>query len=120
MCLATSQCAGEPWCPQERPALLAGLLFSYANSLLKKGSVKHLEQDDLWDVATQHRSAFIYSHFQKSMARTANPNRFPHVCTSISSSYHPRVRCCLFSRCFGHFVQARKSNENFLVCLWRL
>lgn len=69
--------------------MLSGLFFFYANSLLKRGAEKSLEQADLWDVAPQHRSEAIYGHYKLAMARTANANRFPHVRWLIS-----RAHCC--------------------------
>jgi hypothetical protein len=43
------------WCPEEGANWLSQLFFAYANSLVRLGGRKHLEQADLWDTA--HRQA---------------------------------------------------------------
>jgi hypothetical protein len=47
------------WCPEEGANWLSQLFFAYANSLVRLGGRKHLEQADLWDTA--HRQAKSYA-----------------------------------------------------------
>jgi hypothetical protein len=58
---------------------LSGLFFFYVNALMNLGARKHLEQQDLWDVAPQHRTSYIYERFERTLRATTNPKRFPHV-----------------------------------------
>ena len=46
---------------------------------MKLGARKHLEQDDLWDVAPRHRAAHLSEQYSAAMRKTARPERFPHV-----------------------------------------
>ena len=45
------------WNPEQNANPLSRLMFSFANSLIKKGKQKHLDPEDLWDMAkVQHAS----------------------------------------------------------------
>lgn len=41
--------------PEESANIISKLFFTYVNSLIKLGSLKHLEQDDLWELLPKVR-----------------------------------------------------------------
>ena len=59
--------------------MISRVLLFYANALMKLGARKHLEQEDLWDVAPQHQAAHLFQQYSAAMRKTARPERFPHV-----------------------------------------
>ncbi|WIA42403.1 hypothetical protein OEZ86_008404 [Tetradesmus obliquus] len=61
----------ERWCPEEGANWLSQLFFAYANSLVRLGGRKHLEQADLWDTAHRDEPPKLWSSFQRHLAATA-------------------------------------------------
>ena len=49
---------------------------------MKLGARKHLEQEDLWDIAPHHQAARLLEQYFAAMHKTARPERFPHVRTA--------------------------------------
>ena len=61
------------WCPEEQAGVLSKLFFFFANSLVRKGSQKHLEQSDLWDTAHEDEPQRLWSAFEQKLRSTASP-----------------------------------------------
>ncbi|WIA21963.1 hypothetical protein OEZ85_004324 [Tetradesmus obliquus] len=61
----------ERWCPEEGANWLSQLFFACANSLVRLGGRKHLEQADLWDTAHRDEPPKLWSSFQRHLAATA-------------------------------------------------
>jgi DNA-binding transcriptional regulator PaaX len=78
--------SGERWCPQEHPSILSSAFYFYANALIKLGSRKHLEQEDLWDVSSQHQAERLFEQYAAVMEKTSKPERFPHVRIALLSN----------------------------------
>jgi RNAse (barnase) inhibitor barstar len=70
---------GQRWCPDEQRTFLSSIFFFYINSLMKIGSTKHLELNDLWDVPEQNKATPLFMKFNDVMAKTANPEKYPYV-----------------------------------------
>ncbi|GBF89551.1 canalicular multispecific organic anion transporter [Raphidocelis subcapitata] len=61
------------WCPEEGANPLSKALFIFANSLVKMGSSKHLEQADLWDTARRDDPGRVWGGFNAALRATAGP-----------------------------------------------
>ena len=59
--------------------MFSSCFYFYANALMKLGARKHLEREDLWDVAPLHQAARLFQQYSAAMHKTARPERFPHV-----------------------------------------
>ena len=59
------------------------MLYAYANPLIKLGSVKHLEQDDLWELVREDQAAVVHASFQEELAKTVDPVSAPQVRTVV-------------------------------------
>ena len=60
-------------------AISSRVLFLHTDALLKLGSRKHLEQEDLRDVAPQREASGVYKRYEKAMKRTARPHMSSHM-----------------------------------------
>lgn len=67
--------------PEEAAGWVSRMLYAYANPLIKLGSVKHLEQDDLWELMREDRAAVVHASFQEELAKTVDPVSAPQVRT---------------------------------------
>ena len=57
-------CAGARWCPEEEASWFSRLTFAYVEGLLRKGKIKALVMDDLWDVAESDVAPKVAARFQ--------------------------------------------------------
>lgn len=76
--------AGRRWCPEEECNFLSRIFFMYVNSIMRLGASKHLDEDDLWDVARRNECATLSTIYHTQMLRTSTPEK------------HPYVRLCVF------------------------
>jgi hypothetical protein len=70
---------GQRWCPEEYASILSRVFFFYTNSLMSIGSKKHLEPEDLWDLAEHHKASDLYDKYKKCMLDTADVVNHPFV-----------------------------------------
>ncbi len=75
----TSSHPHRRWCPEESAGWLSKLLFVYVDGLIKKGSSKHLEQNDLWDVAHNNEAANVYRGSKAILKESSDPVKAPQV-----------------------------------------
>ncbi|MEW5303174.1 MAG: hypothetical protein WDW36_005892 [Sanguina aurantia] len=60
-------------CPEEQAGWLSMLFYNYANGLINTGLKKHLEHDDLWDVARWDDAGTVSSVYFANLKATAHP-----------------------------------------------
>ena len=65
--------AGGKWCPEKNASFLSRQLFMYMDELMKLGSTKHLELEDLWDVEDEDEADAITKQFEDNLHSTRNP-----------------------------------------------
>jgi ATP-binding cassette subfamily C (CFTR/MRP) protein 1 len=65
-------CSRAKWCPEENCTILSKLLFLFPNSLMELGCTKAIEDTDLWDLASGHETAHVYSRYEEQLQNTAS------------------------------------------------
>ncbi len=60
------------YCPEEEAGWLSRTTFWYVNSLMRLGAAKHLDAEDLWDVARQDEAARVTAAFDTQLRATAS------------------------------------------------
>jgi hypothetical protein len=68
----------QRWCPEETCSLLSKIFFLYPNGLMKLGSEKVLDENDLWDMAHGNEAAGIHAKYAEQLQRTSSL-KYPHV-----------------------------------------
>lgn len=83
--------AGRRWSPEEDSSIISKLFFIYVNSLMRLGASKHLEQDDVWDIAKANETKTVSTIYNTHMLRTADHSKHPYVRNTPRSL--PPVTC---------------------------
>eukprot|EP00191_Tetraselmis_sp_GSL018_P016990 CAMPEP_0177592954 /NCGR_PEP_ID=MMETSP0419_2-20121207/8848_1 /TAXON_ID=582737 /ORGANISM="Tetraselmis sp., Strain GSL018" /LENGTH=334 /DNA_ID=CAMNT_0019083881 /DNA_START=35 /DNA_END=1035 /DNA_ORIENTATION=- len=58
------------WCPEETANPVSRVFFSFANGLVRKGTQKTLEPNDLWDLEKKDEARSAFSRFQSNLEAT--------------------------------------------------
>lgn len=69
------------------------MYYLYVDGLIKKGAGKHLQQDDLWDVARQDEAARVFRHYHNKLQETVDPIAAPQVRSSMAKVLLKHVAC---------------------------
>jgi hypothetical protein len=65
------------WCPEESCSVFSKLLFLFPNSLLERGYTRAVDETDLWDLASRHETAHVFSRYEAQLQKTASL-KYPH------------------------------------------
>ncbi|GAX75363.1 hypothetical protein CEUSTIGMA_g2807.t1 [Chlamydomonas eustigma] len=79
----------EDMCPEANASLIATVFFTFANGLIKLGTEKHLEQEDLWPLMKHDRARDTFQLYQHHLQSTIDPVTAPQgvVWKTLSKKY---------------------------------